>query len=114
MVFILGIIKISSTHRRRLEKFVINQITDFDKKILDYNIFRSKLKEFNSKLDIKEKIEDHQISGKYILDGQVFIKAAELDDIKNGILERVQKIYVKNLSMEDKSKLTKINIKNLV
>ncbi|KKM91876.1 hypothetical protein LCGC14_1224040, partial [marine sediment metagenome] len=34
--------------------------------------------------------------------------------IKKGIKEKVHNIYNKNLSMEEKSKLTRIDIKNLV
>ncbi len=111
--FLIGLFKIKSTRRRRIEKFVIKQIMDPEKKILDCNKFKSKLRVLGSKLDIKEIIEDHQTSGRYILDGQVFIKETELDEIKNEILEKVHNIYKKNLSMEDKSKLTRINIKNL-
>ncbi len=112
--FLLGLFKIKSTRRRRIEKYVINQIKDPDKKILDCNKFKIHLGVLGSQLDIKEIIDDHQISGKYILDGGVFIKEAELDEIKKGIIEVVHNIYSKTLSIEEKSKLTKINIKDLV
>ncbi|KKM05608.1 hypothetical protein LCGC14_1752360 [marine sediment metagenome] len=108
--FLIGLFKIKSTRRRRIEKFVIKQIMDPEKKILDCNKFKSKLRGFGSQLDIKEIIEDLQISGKYILDEQIFIKSVELDEIKNVIREKVNNIYKKNLSIREKSNLTIIKI----
>ena len=110
VIFLIGLFKIKSIHRRRIEKLVIKQIKDPDKKILDCNKFKSKLRGFGSQLDIKEIIEDLQISGKYILDEQIFIKSVELDEIKNVIREKVNNIYKKNLSIREKSNLTIIKI----
>ncbi|KKN13257.1 hypothetical protein LCGC14_1008190, partial [marine sediment metagenome] len=110
---IIGVKKWKSIHKRRVEDAIITRISDENVTILDYKLEIEKLQKVKSKLNYEDILKEMEVSGKFILNGAIFVKNTGVDKFASIIQNMVKQKYNQNLSKQLEDNLVRLNIKDI-